>query len=271
MKNKRLIILFSFLVFFIVLIVLSSTLFTLQNVTINWMTDKYQLKNIKDYDLTSKVSLGESIFLINKDDISNKLEKKYPYLRVVGVETKFPNKIIVHTAEREELFAIKKSNGDYAILDEFGKILNSDMSSSKFVELANSSLGGAPIEVDLNMTIQDGDLVEGEFIKSVSVKNLLSNLAYSFRQASYIPATSKGVFKYIKVEMSINIDTNEKEDIINIQTRRGIVIKLKDAKNHTTDKLLLGLSTYNEMHKDGDVNGTITVFYSDKLDKEVAY
>ena len=271
MKNKRLIILFSFLVFFVVLIVLSSTLFTLQNVTINWMTDKYQLKNIKDYELSNQVTLGESIFLVNKDDISGRLEKKYPYLRVVGVETKFPNKIVVHTAEREELFAIKKSNGDYAILDEFGKVLKGDMTSSRYVELSNSSLGGAPIEIDLNMSIPDDNLVEGEFVKVESVRNLLTNLAYSFRQANYIPATIKGVFNYIKLEMSIDIDTNEKEDIINIQTRRGIVIKLKDAKNHTTDKLLLGLSTYNEMQQDGEVSGTITVFYSDKLDKEVAY
>jgi 23S rRNA (guanosine2251-2'-O)-methyltransferase len=58
-------------------------------------------------------------------------------------------------------------------------------------------------------------------------------LAYSFRQSNYIPATSKGVFKYIKVDTSVNVDTNEKEDIVNIQTRRGIVIKLKDAKNYT--------------------------------------
>jgi len=271
MKNKRLIVLFSILVFFVVLIVLSSTLFTLQNLSINWMTDKYQLKDIKDIEITENIDLGESIFLVNKDEIANKLEKGYPYLRVVGLETKFPNRIVVHTAEREELFAIKLSDGNYAILDEFGKVLNCDMSNSRFVELSNSSLGGAPIEVDLNMSIQDSDMVEGEFIKVQSVRNLLANLAYSFRQSSYIPATAKGVFKYIKVETSINVDNNEKEDIVNIQTRRGIVIKLNDAKNYTTDKLLLGLATYNEMHKKGDVNGTITVFYSDKLDKQVAY
>ena len=73
MKNKRLIILFSILVFFVVLIVLSSTLFTLQNLSINWMTDKYQLKDIKDIEITENIDLGESIFLVNKDYIANKL------------------------------------------------------------------------------------------------------------------------------------------------------------------------------------------------------
>ena len=265
MKNKKLIILFSILVFFTVLIVLSSTLFTLQNLTINWMTDTKQLSKYKDYEITENIALGESIFLVDKDEIASTLEKKYPYLRVVGLETKFPNKIVLHTAEREGLYAIKKSDGNYVILDEYGKVIEGKVSYEEFVKMSNSSLGGAPIEINFdNLTIKDDDMLEGEFIKVASVKDLLNNLSLSLRQSSHTPTTSKGVFKYI------NVTSLGESEIVSIETRRGIIIELKDAENYTTDKLLLGLSTYNDLHKQGVVNGIIEVFYSDKLDKNVA-
>ena len=231
------------------------------------MTSKNYLKDVKDFQIVDDVVLGESIFLVDKDKISSTLEKKYPYLRVVGLETKFPNKIVVHAAERESLFAIKNSKGNYIILDEYGKVLNDSLPYYEFEKLSNSNLGGAPIEVTFteDWAIKDDDMVEGEFVKSINIKNLLTNIAYSFRSSNYIPATTKGVFTNILVESSIDGYS------VSIETRRGIVIKLKDVENHTTDKLLLGLATYKEMHKQGKVSGTITVFYSDKLDKEVAY
>ena len=74
MKNKKLIVLFSILVFLTVLVVLSSTLFTLQTVNIKWHTEKYKMSNFKDYDIADSVSLGGSIFLVDKDEMSSKIQ-----------------------------------------------------------------------------------------------------------------------------------------------------------------------------------------------------
>ena len=80
MKNKKLIGILIILVFLTVLVVLNSTLFTLQTISINWLTTKYNLEDVKDYTMVEDINKGESIFLIKKDEIASSLEKKYPYL-----------------------------------------------------------------------------------------------------------------------------------------------------------------------------------------------
>ena len=77
MKNKKLIGFLIVLVFLTVLIVLNSTLFTLQKINVHWLTTKSELKSSIDYDIVSNVSKGESIFLVNKNKIKDQLEKKY--------------------------------------------------------------------------------------------------------------------------------------------------------------------------------------------------
>ena len=103
MKSKKLVVFLIILAFLTVLIVLNSTLFTLQTISVNWLTTKYELNAIKDYALIEGIEKGDSIFLLDKEKIKNELEKKYEYLRVVSIETKFPNKIVIHSAERESM------------------------------------------------------------------------------------------------------------------------------------------------------------------------
>ena len=95
MKNKKLIGLLIVLAFITVLVVLNSTLFTLQSISVNWLTTKCELETLKDYTMVDSIEKGESIFLVKKDKIVENLEKKYSYLRVVSIETKFPNKIVI--------------------------------------------------------------------------------------------------------------------------------------------------------------------------------
>ena len=147
MKNKRLIVILSVLAFLTVLIVINSTLFTLQGISMNWLTSKYMLQDIKDYEIAEDIKLGQSIFLLNKDEIAKKLEKSNPYLRVIQLETKFPNKLVVHCAERESLYAIKISSNEYVVLDELGKVLTITNNQSMF-EGTEASLGTRPIIMD---------------------------------------------------------------------------------------------------------------------------
>lgn len=250
MKSKKLVVFIVILVFLTVLVVLNSTLFTLQYASVNWLTTKYKLQDIKDDYLTSDMPIGDSIFLLKKSDISAKLEKEYPYLRVVSIETKFPNKIVLHTAERESLFAIELSNDEYAEIDEKGKVLT--LTTSKI--FAGSDLGAKPIRTTfLNISLNPSDFVVGEQIKDENIVHLLSQLSYSLRESNYTPATSKGVF--------LNMSVNEKGgncDII-LETRNGMKLELSRAETFTTDKFLLGLNQYNEYHRRGVVSGTISV------------
>ena len=260
MKSKRLIAILSVLIFLIVLIVINSTLFTLQKVSVNWLTSKYQLNSIKDYELVENIEMGQSIFLIQKDEIVSKLEKENPYLRVVGVETKFPNKLVIHSAERESLYAIKLSDNEYAIIDELGKVL--ELNSSRIFEGSGADLGTRPIMLTVeNLSLKEEDFQVGETIKLGYVETLISGFSKSLKEAGYSPTTSKGVIKHIDI-VSLT-DTSK----MNIQTRNGMVISISDMQQHTTDKLLLGFELYNTLHNDGVVDCTIEVWHNDNTGK----
>lgn len=263
MKSKKLVIILCILAFITVLIVINSTLFTLQSVSINWLTSKYilDIDSVKDYNITDKVDVGGSIFLVQKDEITSKLEKSFPYLRVVSIETKFPNKLVLHTAERESLYAVKLSSNEYAILDELGKVLNLSTYESIF-EGAGADLGTRPILVNFeSISINEKDFVIGEEVSSEYVKYILKSMSYSLRETSYIPATSKGVLK------SIDITSQGDTSFVSIKTRNGMVLNVNEFENYTTDKLLLAFERYNALHNEGVVDCTIEVWYCNNTNK----
>jgi len=261
MKGKRLIVLLSVLAFLTVLIVINSTLFTLQKVSVNWLTTKYvlDLNNVKDYNITDKVHLGGSIFFVEKDEIAEDLERSFSYLRVVSIETKFPNKIVIHSAERESLYAVSLGSNRYAVLDEMGKVLNISTYERLF---EGADLGTRPILVDfLSVSLSDKDLTIGEYVESEYVAYILSSLSRSLRESGYSPTTSKGVLK------SVSIESKEGYSLVNMQTRNGMVITIDDFEICTTDKLMLGFERYNSLHNDGVVDCTILVWYCEDSEK----
>jgi len=263
MKSKRLIIILGVLGFLTVLIVINSTLFTLQSVSINWLTTKYQLQNIKDYQIVEDIDLGQSIFLVQKDEITSQLEKDYPYLRVVSIETKFPNKIVVHGAERESLYAVKLSDSEYAVLDERGKVLS--LSNGSIFEGSEAQLGTRPILINFqSVSMKIEDFQVGESVKSKYIEGMLSSISYSLRETNYTPTTSKGIIRSIDVVSQG--DTSE----ISIKARNGMVLAINAIEEQTTDKLLLAFERYNTLHNLGDVDCTIEVWYCEELDSIVA-
>lgn len=264
MKNKKLIGFLIILIFLTVLIVINSTLFTLQKISINWLTTKYKLETVKDYTIVDDIQTGESIFLVKKDEIASTLEKKYPYLRVVSIETKFPNKLVIHSSERESLFAIKISDDDYAIVDELGKVLERSNSSI----FAGSELGAKPIKVMLDanfVNIKPSDMEAGNIIANEFVVKVLTQISKSLRESNYIPTTSKGVFTSLEI-----INKGDNVELF-FKTRSGMSIVIKNALDRTTDMLLLGLERYNYFHTEGVVSGSVNVDYNKSLNKLIAW
>jgi len=261
MKSKKLVIMLSMLAFLTVLIVLNSTLFTLQLVNVNWLTTKYELSGLKDDVITSKVIKGESIFLVNKQNIIDELEKEYPYLRVVSIETKFPNKIVIHSAEREGLFAVDLGGGEYAIVDGLGKVLKF-ATDNIFV---GHDLGTKPIRLTFDEgSINTENFVVGENIKHSKIVAIINQISRTLAEAGHSPTTSKGVFK------TINIQFAGERCEINMITRNGMNICIEKAEEFTTDKFLIALERYNYWQQEGVVSGTINAWYSEKDNKVYA-
>lgn len=256
MKSKKLLVFLIVLVFIAVLIVVNSTVFTLQNVSVSWLSNTINLKNLHEDDVSSLIEKGDSMFLLDKKEISKKLEKNYPYLRVVGIESKFPNKIVIYSAERNDLYAIKLADNEYAVVDDYGKVLG--ISNRSVFE--GTDIDVKPIEVTFGYPqINPNDFLVGEDIKNEYIKNMLVKLSTTLVEANYIKAEhKKGAFA------SINICSMGEDGAIGIQfnTRNGMIINILDADNSLTDKLMLGVAVYNKYQEKSCYDGVISVLYS---------
>lgn len=112
--KKKIIIISSIVVGILgVLITLCFTLFAVNIV-------EFQSHNQNNYDVsTIQVKKGGSVFFLDKQSIVEDIQLQHPTLNIINIETVFPNKIVVHYAQREDLYAVFDSQNEcYYYLDE---------------------------------------------------------------------------------------------------------------------------------------------------------
>lgn len=232
MKNKRLTIFLSIFLFFAVIVVLTSTVFSLDNVTVKFLSTTNILTNQEEQIVQSgSFRFGENVFFSNKAKYAKNIEKANPYIRVVNIETVFPNKFVVNAVERNECFVIKFSAGPnknkYAVTDERMKVLNIldnyQNSTSNGIEIIGTDLGAQNVSL--------GDFFETDI-------NYFTNLFDSFREwkISYLD---------IKARVKSIQPNYEKQNRLLVNMRSGVQIIIENSNSQTSDKLNLAFSFYD--------------------------
>lgn len=123
MKKKWLIISLSIVLVLIVTIVtLSFTLFTVQEISVNFRTSTSAEYSSDEIISSSGLKYGKNIFFLKKQNAINSIEKAHPYLEVVNIETSFPSKLTIHLRERQSFYAMQTEDG-FLILDSSLKVL----------------------------------------------------------------------------------------------------------------------------------------------------
>ena len=89
-----------------VLVMLCFTLFAVHTVSINVRTSTDLNFPLKEQIIEAgEMPYGEPVFFINKSKVKKNIEKTFPYVEVINIETVFPSKLIVHVRERQEIYA----------------------------------------------------------------------------------------------------------------------------------------------------------------------
>lgn len=134
MKRKKRIIIFSAIVGVLVfLIVLSSAIFSFKSVSVECRMSTMIISEL-DYDgimQSGDFKYGKNILFVDFDDNIKKIEKAYPYVKVINVERKFPNYAVINIKERIPAGRIASEVGYYCV-DEELKILNNVSSSTQY-------------------------------------------------------------------------------------------------------------------------------------------
>lgn len=126
MKKHILSILLALVVMCVSLVLVFSLFFKINTITISG--DKvYSDKMVAD---KSGIEIGENLFKINEEKLSEKLSKDLPYIKSVTVERKLPDTIIINVEAAKEVGAVTTKKG-FVLIDETGKVLDKNASILK--------------------------------------------------------------------------------------------------------------------------------------------
>lgn len=253
MKTKRLIILLISLFLIALAIVASSAVFTVKTIQLNWLTTRNQLisSNVEQLTSGTNMPVGDSVFLINKDEIISSIEKKNPYVEVVGIETVFPSTLNIHVGERETLYAMQLNSSTFAVVDKDLKVLEL-MTSTTYYALSDESQPVLITVEDEGYVFNEGDFELGTFVEIENVTNILKSLSKSLLEAKYNSLAIRGMID------SINLEINNKN--IEITTRYGLIIVIRDFEDGLTEKIVSSISAYYQVHEMPKDTGTIYTY-----------
>lgn len=143
---------------------------------------------------TAEFPFGKTVLFMDKHKYVDKLEKAYPFIEIVNIETVFPNSYIIHANQREEIFAVKFDGGiyfcdaDYKILEISNVEYNSTQTNLIFVE---------------TYTNIANNLEVGDFINIPEI-NILKTISPSFEQTNRDIFAQMALIKNIKIINTYN-------------------------------------------------------------------
>lgn len=225
MKKKLIIALSVLLGLIATALTLCFTVFTVKTVDLDFRTSTTLEWSTEEILQSAKIQKGKCVLFLSKKGYVASLEKNNPYLEVINIETVFPSKLIIHCAERRELFAIQNES-EIVFCDKDLKVLRKgygtfDSTKENAILLKNLTASGE---------YEVGDFIDAE---EKGIKRFFSSMV---ENSKTYPQTL-GFFKEISLERVDNPLSNEKEDNMIIKTFSDREIKILNIDLYLTRKL----------------------------------
>ena len=268
MSKKAIIILSICLGVVAVVLILFWTLFALSSVSVKFHTTTKNLTLTEEEIVEAgDFSYGACVLFDGKTKYINRLNDKvkananFAYLEVVNIETIFPNRYVIHIAEREEVYAYQNA-GEVYILDDDLRVLrkeNGDYLSTKnnAIEIKNLSI--------LNTEVNVGDFLNVE-------QTGMLNMYNAFLANNRTLEEQKGFIK--EIELGVNhVDVTNRDYIsAKISTHLGREFVINNIDFALANKIQLMFALDSALYNQIDENGFIVdsagnVIYDKVLDE----
>ena len=239
----------SILAIIVLLVVLSSTLFAVSEVKVSFKSDKSVLASVSEEEIAASANIksGTNVFLIGKKEAISNVEKKYPYIKVLNIETKFPNKIIIHAIERDEVFAFQTAE-KYIITDSDLKVLR--IVDGEFVSNSSNAI----------KVMYDGELKdEGEFLQTENKFLALKTLEESNYQNYTIEESGGALNALLATYKQIDVF----DEKISLQTFLGVKVNVYSPTFKLQEKLKMAEIKMDELTDEQKHTGIISIFQKD--------
>ena len=112
--------------FIVAIVVCASTVFTIKRVQLVWYTTNSTAmsKVTGEQILVSSGVKNSSVFYLDRELAIANLEREYVQMRILDVEVVYPNVLKIHAVERQKVYAIPTTYGDYLLTDEYLRVLD---------------------------------------------------------------------------------------------------------------------------------------------------
>ena len=221
--NKRLLGIFIAVAVAVVVIVVCCVMFLTGSVEVR-TTDNLTLddETVSAIVSQSGIKKGDSVFSIDESASVSAIEKANPMLKVVDIERKFPNKVVIYVAERTPLMAIAledNEDGLFAVVDNELKILN---------VVASDAVAG--LTAVNNFTVSGGEEIVGSFIDDRS--DWLKGIVMGAEKVSFVSTRFTSFVKSVTFGQ-INVS---------VLTNTGVTFQLKNVAS--IDEMFVNAYTY---------------------------
>ncbi|MCL2821720.1 MAG: FtsQ-type POTRA domain-containing protein [Firmicutes bacterium] len=213
MRNKRLIILFCILSTVTLFVVLSSVIFSVSTVTahgLNIDVNSESGKQISKSILDNQSINGRNIFFLNDGRIKAQIHDNVPYVQVINIERKFPDRVSINFVALHNYFLVNRFDR-YYLLRFDGKITGvfDQRPQGNFIELVGGNFR------------QGSDFKVNEFLFDQIQSQFLALVSTALGTIGLEGAASAAFFEFI------NLDTS----IVYLGLRAGGLVRIPNASD----------------------------------------
>ena len=210
--HKRLWVILAVIASAVVLAVVLGTLFSIGGVDVNTTNDiTLSAEQKSEIIELSQIKKGKNIFSVDEGIAINNIELNQPSLKVISIERKFPNKVVIYVTDRTAIFSCRTEDGRYAILDRELKVIafsNGEMPSLTKL----TGLEGENFELGQVVDYKSGLLIK--MIRGAERCSFINERFYTFFPKMDVSEETISLTTNSGVVMQIPVSSNIDESII---------------------------------------------------------
>lgn len=248
MRNKKLIVLFSILLFVTLVVVLSSVIFSVQNVYA-YCYNTYD--DVMDAKVASKeingIKRGRSIFMLNEKAIIEEVEDKLSDVKVINVERKFPNQVYINYVRIFPYLAVETEDETLYVSNDC-KILSKGEKREYYTDAIRLIYSDVP-----------SSKTEGEYVFSLDLpQNALLTALMDTVERMDLRSVVIDMFEFIDISRTAS------DNLTYIKTRTGTYFELQGDGQNVREQIRIAVSLYLSEETRYMNGGTIIVSMSGK-------
>ena len=253
------------------ILILFGAVFCLYKQDVVFIGDRTSTIDITNEEIIESAGLkkGRPIFSLDKETAINNIERTYPYLKVIQINTVSAIRIEISVRERYEMYyTYSDSTKKYYVLDEELKVLRmSDIEPIGITKFESSILGEDMLDI-LGIT---SNTIVSDFLSTENYRGITYELFVSMYNTVMID--DAGTDRYVdredikslitKLQFAKGYTLEETYDRVILNLSNGFIVDIGKPQENFQDKVNICFSALDTLIENGETSGTIKYTYLD--------